>query len=135
MILVDSNVLLDIIQQDPVWAPWSTGALEKALMQEEVGINQLIYAELSILYDSAASLDRILDRLGIGRYDLPWEGAHKAGQAFIQYRRRGGSKSSPMPDFYIGAHAQVVGLSLLTRDARRYRTYFPEVTLITPEDR
>lgn len=133
MVLVDSNVLLDIIKPDPYWLDWSRSALADALMDGMACVNPLIYAELSIMYQTSAQLDQMLNTLGIGRVDLPWEAAYMAGQAFIQYRRRGGSKTSPLPDFYIGAHAYTASCKLLTRDVNRYRTYFPNVSLITPE--
>lgn len=133
MVLADSNVLLDIIKRDPQWLPWSRSALIDALLDAEVFVNPLIYAELSIMYQTSEQLDQILNVLGIGRVELPWEAAYLAGQAFVQYRRRGGGKTSPLPDFYIGAHAQTAGFKLLTRDVNRYRTYFPSVCLITPD--
>ncbi len=131
--LVDSNVLLDIVTADPEWLPWSQAALADALLAGAVAINQLVYAEVSIAYQQAAELDAVLTRLRIQRIDLPWEAAHLAGQAFLKYRRQGGTRTSPLPDFYIGAHAQTAGLPLLTRDAKRYRTYFPKVALLTPQ--
>lgn len=133
MILVDSNVLLDIFTADPDWLSWSQSALADALLADQVGINQLVYAEISIAYRSLAELDAILSRLKIQRVNLPWEAAHLAGQAFVAYRRKGGVKTSPLPDFYIDAHAQSEKLTLLTRDARRCRTYFPKVKLIAPK--
>ncbi len=133
MVLADSNVLLDIIKRDPQWLPWSKFALTRALLDGPVVINPLIYSELSIAYQTSAQLDQVLKTLDIGRVDLSWEAAHPAGQAFVQYRRRGGAKTSPLPDFYIGAHAEVAGFTLLTRDANRYRTYFQSVPLITPD--
>ena len=133
MILVDSNVLLDIFTADPDWLPWSQSALADALLVGPVGINQLVYAEVSVAYADLAQLDAVLSRLKIQRVDLPWEAAHLAGQAFVTYRRKGGVKTAPLPDFYIGAHAQSAGLALLTRDASRYSTYFPKVTLISPQ--
>ena len=133
MILVDSNVLLDIFTADPDWLPWSQSALADALLAGPVGINQLVYAEVSMAYADLAQLDAVLSRLKIQRVDLPWEAAHLAGQAFVTYRRKGGVKTAPLPDFYIGAHAQSAGLALLTRDASRYSTYFPKVTLISPQ--
>ena len=135
MILVDSNVLLDIFTADPDWSSWSQSALTDALLAGSVAINQLAYAEVSIAYLQAAELDAVLARLRIQRADLPWEAAHLAGQAFLKYRRQGGSRTAPLPDFYIGAHAQTSGWPLLTRDAKRYRTYFPEVSLIAPRRR
>lgn len=133
MVLVDSNVLLDIVTADPDWLPWSQAALVDALLAGAVAINQLVYAEVSIAYQHAAELDAVLTRLRIQRIDLPWEAAHLAGQAFLKYRRQGGTRTSPLPDFYIGAHAQTAALPLLTRDAKRYRTYFPKASLITPQ--
>ena len=132
-VLVDSNVLLDIVTADPEWLPWSQAALADALLAGAVAINQLVYAEVSISYQQSAELDAVLTRLRIQRIDLPWEAAHLAGQAFLKYRRQGGTRTSPLPDFYIGAHAQTAGLPLLTRDAKRYRTYFPKVALLTPQ--
>lgn len=133
MILVDSNVLLDVVTDDAQWRSWSAAALSDAVLTGTVAINQLVYAEVSIAYRRVQELDAALNRLRIQRADLPWEAAHLAGQAFLSYRRSDGQKSSPMPDFYIGAHAQASGAQLLTRDVRRYRTYFPDVSLIAPD--
>lgn len=132
MTLVDSNVLLDIFTADTDWLPWSQSALTEALLEGPVLINQLVYAEVSVAYGNLKELDGVLSRLKIQRADLPWEAAHVAGQAFLKYRRQCGVKVSPLPDFYIGAHAQVAGLVLLTRDVNRYRSYFPKVKLIAP---
>lgn len=132
MILVDSNVLLDVVTNDAQWRPWSEAALSDAVLTGTVAINQLVYAEVSIAYRRVQELDAVLNRLRIQRADLPWEAAHLAGQAFLSYRRSDGQKSSPMPDFYIGAHAQASGAQLLTRDVRRYRSDFPDVSLIAP---
>jgi predicted nucleic acid-binding protein len=132
LVLVDSNVLLDIFTADPKWLSWSQSALADALLAGPVVINQLVYAEVSVAYRQLVELDTILSRLKIQRADLPWDAAHLAGQAFLDYRRKDGNKTSPLPDFYIGAHAQTAGLTLLTRDANRYRTYFPQLNLITP---
>lgn len=132
MVLVDSTVLLDIFTADPKWLSWSQSALADALLAGPVVINQLVYAEVSVAYRQLVELDTILSRLKIQRADLPWDAAHLAGQAFLDYRRKNGNKTSPLPDFYIGAHAQTAGFALLTRDAGRYRTYFPQLTLITP---
>lgn len=132
MVLVDSNVLLDIFTADKDWLPWSQGALADALLEGPVVINQLVYAEVAVAYKSPVELDHALSQLKIQHADLPWEAAHLAGQAFVKYRRKGGAKTSPLPDFYIGAHAQSAALILLTRDARRYRSYFPKVRLIAP---
>ena len=132
MFLVDSNVLLDIVKQQEPFVVASAQALEDALIDGPVQINPIVYAEVSIAYAGAAELNRVLARLGIGRRDLAWEGAHLAGQAFLRYRRQGGAKTAPLPDFYIGADALVSGLTLITRDARRYQTYFPQLKLIVP---
>lgn len=132
MVFVDSNVLLDIVTADQTWSSWSQAALADALLAGPVVINQLVYAEVSIAYRQAAELDAVLTRLRIRRADLPWAAAHLAGQAFLKYRRQGGARTSSLPDFYIGAHAQTAGLQLLTRDTYRYRTYFPELALIAP---
>ena len=133
MILVDSNVLLDLFTADPEWLAWSQSALADALLEGPVLINQLVYAEVSVAYANLSELDGVLSRLKIQRVDLPWDAAHLAGQSFLKYRRQGGAKTSPLPDFYIGAHAQTAGLILLTRDVSRYRSYFPRVKLIAPE--
>ena len=134
MVLLDSNVLLDIVTNDSVWRAWSEAALAAALTDgDDVFVNQLIYAEVSIAFRHAQELDAVLARLHIQRKDLPWEAAYLAGQAFLTYRRKGGAKTSPLPDFYIGAHALSSGFTLLTRDAKRYQTYFPALKLIAPE--
>lgn len=133
MFLADSNVLLDIVKRQEPFFAWSAQALEEALLAGPAWVNPIIYAEISIAYASASELDRMLARLGIGRHDLPWHAAHLAGQVFVRYRRQGGTKTAPLPDFYIGADAQVSGLKLLTRDARRYRGYFPKLPLIAPD--
>lgn len=133
MYLVDGNVLLDIVKRQEPFQHWSARALEDALLSGQVFVNPLIYAEVSIAYAAAAELDYVLTRLGIGRHDLPWSAAYQAGQAFVRYRRQGGAKTAPLPDFYIGADALVSGFTLITRDAKRYRGYFPELTLIAPD--
>ena len=133
MYLVDSNILLDIVKAQEPFNAWSATALENALFDGPVLINPIIYAEVSIAYTSVAELDRVLARLTIERHDLPWSAAYLAGQAFLQYRRQGGQKTSPLPDFYIGADAQVSGFTLITRDARRYRSYFPSLNLLTKD--
>ncbi|MYC66301.1 MAG: type II toxin-antitoxin system VapC family toxin [Acidobacteriia bacterium] len=133
MVLVDSSVLLDIFTDDPIWKLWSVTALRDVRATGFAGINPLIYAETSLAFDSVSELDRELDALLLERLQLPFEAAFGSGRAFLNYRRAGGARSSPMPDFYIGAHAALEGLKLLTRDTRRYRTYFPSVALISPQ--
>ena len=132
MILVDSNVLIDIIGGDPVWSRWSAAALADAADREDVAINPIIYADISTGFATEVSLEATLAPTGLRRLPLPFAAAFVAGKAFLEYRRRGGARTSPLPDFYIGAHAAVSGLVLLTRDAGRYRGYFPGVALIAP---
>ena len=131
--LVDSNVLLDIATRDPEWFTWSSQALENVANDSPLAINALIYAEVSISYQRVEDLEEAIPFETFRREPLPYEAAFLAGKAFLRYRRRGGARTSPLPDFFIGAHAAVAGLRLLTRDARRYRSYFPTVELIAPE--
>lgn len=130
--LFDTNVLLDIATADPTWLSWSEAQLVAASSRGPVLINPIIYAELAPAFASAADLDLWLDPAVFVRLPLPYPAGWLAAQAFLKYRRAGGTKTSPLPDFYIGAHAAVEHLELVTRDAARYRTYFPNVTLITP---
>ena len=132
MILVDSNVLLDIFTDDDTWRPWSENALLEARAAGLAGINPLIFAETAVSFNDAPALDQALDSLLVTRLQLPYGAAFAAGRAFLKYRQSGGLRSSPMPDFYIGAHAELDGLTILTRDVQRYRTYFPAVRLISP---
>lgn len=129
--LVDSSVLLDILIPDPQWEHSSAEALENAAESSIVVINPIIYSEVSIGFGRIEELDEVLDD-AFTREDLPWEAAFLAGKSFLAYRRRGGERRSPLPDFYIGAHAAVRGYHLLSRDVQRYRTYFPTVKLIAP---
>ena len=133
MVLVDANVLLDILTDDPRWRSWSENMLLAVTETDQAAVNPIIYAELGAAYHTAAELDRALSGWPFQRLPLPYEAAFPAAQAFLSYRRRGGQRRSPLPDFYIGAHAVVAGLTLLTRDALRYQTYFPKVRLISPE--
>ncbi len=132
MVLVDANVLLDILTADAQWSEWSADKLERALGQG-LGINPVIYAEISVCFQSETELAAALDLPDLTQLALPYEAAFRAGRAFVEYRRQGGNRRSPLPDFFIGAHAEVEGMTLLTRDAARYRTYFPKVKLIAPE--
>lgn len=131
-VLVDSNVLLDVLEDDPVWFPWSSQRLEECLEGATVVINPVIYAEVSIGFDRIEELEAALPAAAFERRSLPWEACFLAGKAFLQYRRAGGARRSTLPDFFIGAHAAVEGLSLLTRDPARYPTYFPRLKLIAP---
>jgi predicted nucleic acid-binding protein len=133
MILVDSNVIIDVLTEDPIWRDWSEAALRDAADREEIAINPIIYAEIASGFATMADLDRRIGAETFRRLILPYEAGFIAGRAFVEYRRRGGARTSPLPDFYIGAHAAIAGLKLLTRDARRYTGYFPKVRLITPD--
>lgn len=130
--LVDSSVLLDIATNDPRWLAWSEDQLAIAANESVLVINPIIYAEVSVNYDSIEELDLHLPSDRFRREPLPFEAGFLAGKAYARYRKRGGRRTSPMPDFYIGAHAAISKLRLLTRDARRYRQYFPTVELIAP---
>ena len=131
-VLVDSNVLLDVLTEDEEWLDWSAAALARAADHGRLVLNPLVYAEVSLAFDRVEDLDAVLDGAAFERRALPWTAAFLAGRAFLRYKAAGGSKRSPLPDFYIGAHALLDGLALLTRDARRYRTYFPRLRLIAP---
>jgi predicted nucleic acid-binding protein len=130
--LVDTNVLFDYLSEDEDWFDWSASMLSRAFEHGAIVINPIVFAELSVRYDELEALNRVLPETYFVRAPLPWEAAFLAAKAFLRYKRRGGSRSSPLPDFYIGAHAAVTGMTLLTRDARRYRTYFPKLKLIAP---
>ncbi len=131
-VLIDSNVLLDLMTEDKVWSPWSMAAIERAADRHRLIINPVIYAEVSMRYSRVEDLDKALPRSFLEREPVPYEGAFLAAKAFQSYRRRGGQRSSALPDFFIGAHAAVAGYELLTRDVARYRTYFPKLQLIAP---
>ena len=130
--LIDTNVLLDVLTEDAVWLSWSLDSLAAAAESGPLIINPIIYAEVSIRFTRIEDLDDALPPQDYRRAPLPWEAAFLAGKAFIEYRRNSGVRSSTLPDFFIGAHAAVDGLALLTRDASRYRTYFPTVSLLAP---
>ena len=132
MILVDSNVIIDVASADPIWGDWSRNALRQAADNDEIAINPIIYAEVSAGFATIELLDAHLGDGVFRRLALPYEAGFIAGRAFVDYRRRGGQQTSPLPDFYIGAHAAIAGLTLLTRDPRRYAGYFPRVQLISP---
>jgi hypothetical protein len=131
-VLVDSNVLLDVLMTDPVWSDWSTAAIERYGAESELVINQVIYAEVSVKFARIEEVEDALPTAKFRRDPLPWEAAFLAGKSYLAYRRRGGERRSPLPDFYIGAHASVHQMRLLTRDTRRYRSYFPWLDIISP---
>ena len=132
-ILIDSNVLLDILGEPDVWTTWSALTLERVAQTHRLVINPVIFAEVSVRYSTIEALDEALPATLFQREPVPFPAAFLAGKAYLAYRRRGGSRQSLLPDFIIGAHASVAGYQLLTRDAARYRTYFPRVILIAPE--
>jgi len=132
MFLVDTNVLLDLVTGDPVWATWSMAQLEAAALQGPLAVNDVVYAELSVRYRDIADLDAMISLAELAHLPMPKEALFLAGKAFQAYRKAGGSRTGVLPDFFIGAHAAVAGLILITRDAGRYRTYFPSLALLTP---
>jgi len=130
--LVDTNVLLDLVTDDQDWAEWSIEQLEAASLRGPLLINDVVYAELSVRYSRIEDLDALLDAAGLEIVTMPRPALFLAGKVFTQYRKSGGSRAGVLPDFFIGAHAAVSELPLLTRDVGRYRTYFPSLMLITP---
>jgi predicted nucleic acid-binding protein len=132
-VLIDANVLLDVMTEDARWFAWSAQAIKRAADRYRLVLNPIVYAEVSIRYSRIEDLDDALPKAMFEREALPYEAAFLAGKAFLAYRRRGGSKRSPLPDFLIGAHAAIAGYRLLTRDAARYRSYFPKLSLIAPD--
>ena len=132
-ILVDSNVLLDVMTDDQDWCEWSSGALERHAEGDILCINPVIYAEVSVRFERIEELEAALPVELIERRPIPYEAAFLAGKCFLRYRGRGGKRRSTLPDFFIGAHASVEGMPLLTRDATRYRSYFPRLNLIAPK--
>ncbi len=132
MTLIDTNVLLDLVTDDPQWANWSISQLDAAALKGPLAINDVIYAELSVRFDAIETLDALLDDLGLVMTPIPRAALFLAGKAFQRYRADKGSRTGVLPDFFIGAHAAVLGWPLLTRDARRYRTYFPKLDVVAP---
>jgi len=131
-VLVDSNVLLDLLEEDATWYEWSSRQLQLTADKSPLIINPIVYSEVSIGFTRIEELDEALRPEIFERRPIPWEAAFLAGKCYMRYRKLGGTRRSPLPDFFIGAHAAVEGLTLLTRDATRYRTYFPTLTLIAP---
>ena len=131
-VLVDANVLLDVLTDDPQWYAWSAARLDACATDARLCINPIVYAEVSVGFERIEDLDAALPPDAFDRVDLPWEAGFLAGKAFLRYRRAEGRRTSPLPDFVIGAHAAIDGMALLTRDARRYRTYYPTLELICP---
>lgn len=133
-LLVDSSVILDLFEEDHDWVEWSQGMLERYGATHDLWIDSVVYAEVSIAFDRIEDLEEALNGSGFRLVPIPREALFLAGKAFLSYRRRGGSRLSLLPDFFIGAHAAVAGIPLLTRDPARVRSYFPKVTLITPAE-
>jgi len=132
-VLVDSNVLLDLMTEDASWFSWSAASVQRAADRFRLVINPIIYAEVSVRYSRIEELDEVLPKAMFDREAIPFEAAFLAGKSFLAYRRHGGVRKSPLPDFFIGAHAAVAGYRLLTCDVARYRTYYPKLSLIAPE--
>ena len=132
MLLVDTNVLVDVLQDDPQWADWSIGQLRAQAQIHELVINPVVYAELSLSFATLETLDAVVAKMELTLHEIPRPALFLAGKAFAQYRRRGGGRAQVLPDFFIGAHAAVQGWSLLTRDAGRFRTYFPSLRVLAP---
>ena len=132
MVLVDTNVLVDVLQDDPQWADWSIGQMRALASVHQLTINPIVYAEISLSFSTMEALDDIVQTLGLQVREIPRAALFLAAKAFAQYRRRGGSRQQVLPDFFIGAHAAVEGWPLLTRDAKRFRTYFPSLDIVAP---
>lgn len=133
MLLVDTNVLVDVLEDDPRWADWSIGQLRAQSKIHRLAINSIIYSELSLTFSTVEALDQTIEDLGLVMIEIPRPALFLAGKAFIRYRRQGGTKSNVLGDFFIGAHAAVSGHAVLTRDTQRYASYFPSVVLVAPQ--
>jgi len=133
-VLIDSNVILDVFTKDKNWFKWSSKTLCRYADDHSLVINPVIYAEISVRFDNIEDLEDALPHKFFSRRQIPWEAAFLAGKCFLRYRKMGGKKRSPLPDFFIGAHAAIAGMALLTRDVSRYRTYFPKLKLISPNN-
>lgn len=132
MVLVDTNVLVDVLQDDPQWADWSISQMRALASVHQLTINPIVYAEISLSFSTMEALDDVVQTLGLQVREIPRAALFLAAKAFVQYRRRGGSRQQVLPDFFIGAHAAVEGWPLLTRDAKRFRTYFPSLDIVAP---
>ena len=130
--LVDTNILIDVLEDDPEWADWSIAQLQAQSRVHRLVINPIIYSELSLAFSTVESLDEAVQGMALGMEEIPRPALFLAGKAFVEYRRKGGAKGNVLGDFFVGAHAAVSGLPLLTRDPRSYLTYFPAVTVVSP---
>lgn len=133
VLLVDTNVLVDVLENDPQWADWSISQLRAQAKVHRLAINPVIYSELSLVFSTVEALDKTIEDLGLAVIEVPRPALFLAGKAFVRYRRQGGNKNNVLADFFIGAHAAVSRYPLLTRDTRRYNSYFADVTLIAPD--
>jgi len=133
MVLIDTNVLVDVLENDPAWADWSIAQLRAQSKIHHLAINPIIYSELSLTFSAVEALDQAIDDLGLAMLELPRPALFLAGKAFVRYRRQGGTKSNVLADFFIGAHAAVSRYPLITRDTQRYTSYFSDLKLISPE--
>ena len=133
MLLVDTNVLVDVLEDDPQWADWSIRQLRAKSKIHRLAINPIIYSELSLTFSAVEALDEAIEGMGLAMIEMPRAALFLAGKAFIRYRRQGGTKTNVLGGFFIGAHAAVSGHAVLTRDTRRYLSYFPSVVLVAPE--
>ena len=133
MLLVDTNVLVDVLENDPEWADWSIGQLRAQSQIQRLAINPIIYSELSLTFSTVEALDRTIEKLGLAMIEVPRPVLFLAGKAFLRYRRQGGTKTNVLGDFFIGAHAAVSGHAILTRDTRRFAAYFSDVQLVAPD--
>lgn len=133
MVIVDTNVLVDVLEDDPEWADWSIGRMRELAKLHVLAINPIIYAELSLIFDAVEDLNAVVADLGLKFLEIPRPALFLAGKAFVRYRRQGGTKTNVLSDFFIGAHAAVTGCPILTRDPRRYKSHFPTVRLIMPD--
>lgn len=131
-VLIDSNILLDIFTEDEIWFDWSANKLSEIANEALLYINPIIYAEISVRFETIEELEQAIPNEIFRRQALPWEAGFLAGKCFLKYRKRGGVRNSPLPDFYIGAHAAIKKMRLLTRDKNRYSTYFPKLEIIAP---
>jgi predicted nucleic acid-binding protein len=132
LVLVDTNVLLDVVTNDPEWADWSQHQLEAAALQTRLAMNAVIYAELSIGFRRIEEVESVVGKMKLSMEEIPREALFLAGKAFQRYKARGGTRAGVLPDFFIGAHAATLGITLLTRDARRYADYFPTLSVVSP---
>lgn len=130
--MIDSNVILDVVSHDSVWFEWSSTKMKELSTKDIFIVNSIIYSEVSIGYHRIEEVESLFTPSYFVREPIPWEACFLAGKCFLQYRKKGGTRTSPLPDFFIGSHALVRGCHLLTRDAARYKTYFPKLHLITP---